>query len=146
MSLTLTNNGIESGLYDLTITASEDDGAGTVSIPPIQIFVQDDPVPPSGISFPTGHSINNSTSLSLMFGGYVFALLAVLALRWTMRRSNASIEAIQLAATEAAEVEEPEPEEQEDHLAEGEVRASSHGSAICPFCSCLLYTSPSPRD
>tara|TARA_Y100000768_G_scaffold92210_1_gene66541 strand:+ start:8530 stop:12558 length:4029 start_codon:yes stop_codon:yes gene_type:complete len=135
MSLTLTNNGIESGLYDLTITASEDDGAGTVSIPPIQIFVQDDPVPPSGISFPTGHSINNSTSLSLMFGGYVFALLAVLALRWTMRRSNASIEAIQLAAAEAAEVEEPEPEEEEDPLAEGEVRASSDGSAICPFCS-----------
>ena len=136
MSLTLTSNGLESGLYDLTITASEDDGAGTVSIAPIQIFVQDDPVPPAGISLPTGHSINNSTSLSLMFGGYVFALLAVLALRWTMRRSSASIEAIQVAAAEAAEVQEPEPEEEEeDPLAEGEVRASSDGSAICPFCS-----------
>ena len=136
MSLTLSSNGLESGLYDLTITASEDDGAGTVSIAPIQIFVQDDPVPPAGISLPTGHSINNSTSLSLMFGGYVFALLAVLALRWTMRRSSASIEAIQAAAVEAAEVQEPEPEEEEeDPLAEGEVRASSDGSAICPFCS-----------
>ena len=135
MSLTLNNNGLESGLYDLTITASEDDGAGTVSLAPIQIFVQEDPVPPSGISFPTGHSINNSTSLSLMSGGYVFGLLAVLALRWSMRRSKASIEAIQLAATEAAEVEEPEPEVEEEPLAEGEVRAGSDGSAICPFCS-----------
>ena len=138
MSLTLTSNGLESGLYELTITASEDDGGGTISIAPIQIFVQDDPVPPAGISLPTGHSINNSSSLSLMFGGYLFALLAVLALRWTMRRSNASIQAIQLAAIEAAEMKVPEPqveEEQESPLAEGEVRASSDGSAICPFCS-----------
>ena len=135
MSLTLTSNGLESGLYELSITASEDDGAGTVSIAPIQIFVQDDPVPPAGISLPTGYSINNSTSLSLMFGGYVFAFLAVLALRWTLRRSSASIEAIQLAAAEADEVEEPELEEEEDPLAEGEIRASSDGSAICPFCS-----------
>ena len=129
---------MESGLYELTITASEDDGGGTISIAPIQIFVQDDPVPPAGISLPTGHSINNSSSLSLMFGGYLFALLAVLALRWTMRRSNASIQAIQLAAIEAAEMKVPEPqveEEQESPLAEGEVRASSDGSAICPFCS-----------
>ena len=135
MSLTLTSSNIDSGLYQLTITASEDDGAGTVSITPIEIFVQNDPVPPAGISLPTGHSINNSTSLSLMFGGYIFALLSIMALRWSVRRSRASIEAIQLAADEAAEIEEPEPEEEQDPLAEDEVRSSSDGSAICPFCS-----------
>lgn len=135
MSLTLTSSGLESGLYDLTITASEDDGSGTVSLTTIQIFVEEDPLPPAGISLPTGHSINNSTSLSVMFGGYIFALLAIMALRWTMRRSRASIEAIQLAAVEAAQIEEPEPEEEEEPLAEGEVRSSIDGSAICPFCT-----------
>ncbi len=135
MSLTLTSSGLESGLYDLTITASEDDGSGTVSLTTIQIYVEDAPLPPAGISLPTGHSINNSTSLSVMLGGYIFALLAIMALRWTMRRSRASIEAIQLAAVEAAQIEEPEPEEEEEPLAEGEVRSSIDGSAICPFCT-----------
>ncbi len=134
MTLTLTSNDLDAGLYNLTITASEDDGSGTIVLSPIGIYVQDDPVAPAGISLPTGHSINNSTSLSLMLGGYFLALLAIMTLRWSMRRSQASIAAIEAASIEE-EPEVSEPEEETIPLAEGEVRPSTDGSAICPFCT-----------
>ena len=135
MSLTLTSNDLEAGLYNLTITASEDDGSGTISLSPIGIYVQDDPVAPAGISLPTGHSINNSTSLSLLLGGYIFAILSVMALRWTMRRSRESIAAIEASSTAHEEPEITEPVEEEIPLAEDEVRPSVDGSAICPYCT-----------
>ncbi len=135
MTLTLTSNGLDAGLYNLTITASEDDGSGTIVLSPIGIYVQDDPIAPAGISLPTGHSINNSTSLSLMLGGYFLALLAIMTLRWSMRRSQASIAAIEAASIEEEEPEVSEPEEETIPLAEGEVRPSADGSAICPFCT-----------
>jgi uncharacterized membrane protein len=135
MSLTLTSNNLEAGLYNLTITASEDDGTGTMTLSPIGIYVQDDPAAPAGISLPTGHSINNSTSLSLMLGGYIFAILSVMVLRWTMRRSRESIEAIEASSAVPEESEITEPVEEEMALAEGEVRPSVDGSAICPYCT-----------
>ncbi|HJM66964.1 MAG TPA: hypothetical protein QF555_05415, partial [Candidatus Thalassarchaeaceae archaeon] len=135
MSLTLTSNNLEAGLYNLTITASEDDGTGTMTLSPIGIYVQDDPAAPAGISLPTGHSINNSTSLSLMLGGYIFAILSVMVLRWTMRRSRESIEAIEASSAVPEESEITEPVEEEIALAEGEVRPSVDGSAICPYCT-----------
>ena len=138
MELNLVSNGLPQGTYDVVLTASENGGVGEVSLAPLSLFIEDEPVPPTGIALPLGAEMDNMTSIFVLLGGYLLAMLLIQILRSTRRRSAekvAEAEARADARIEAITVDsENEPIIEEDPLEEGEVRPGEDGSASCPFC------------
>ena len=138
MELNLVSNGLPQGTYDIVLTASENGGVGEVSLAPLSLFIEDEPVPPTGIALPFGAEMDNMTSIFVLLGGYVLTMLLIQILRSTRRRSVekvAEAEARADARIEAINAEsESEPLIEEDPLEEGEVRPGPDGAVSCPFC------------
>ena len=139
MELNLVSNGLPQGTYDVVLTASENGGAGEVSLAPLALYIEDEPVPPSGIALPLGAEMDNMTSIFVLIGGYVLAMLLIQVLRSTRRRSAekvAEAEARADARIQAINAEsESEPPVEDDPLEQGEVRPGADGAASCPFCN-----------
>ncbi len=139
MELTLVSNGLSQGTYEVVLTASENGGAGEVSLSSLALFIEDEPVPPTGIALPFGAEIDNMTSIFVLMGGYVLAMLLLQILRSTRRRSAEKIAAAEASAdarieSMIAETESTPPVEI-NPLEDGEVRPGEDGAASCPFCN-----------
>tara|TARA_B100000902_G_scaffold397671_1_gene462178 strand:+ start:16 stop:1947 length:1932 start_codon:yes stop_codon:yes gene_type:complete len=139
MELTLVSDGLSQGTYEVVLTASENGGAGEVSLAPLALFIEDEPVPPSGIALPFGAEMDNMTSIFVLMGGYVLAMLLLQILRTSRRRSTEKVAAAEASADARIEAmtaeHESAPPAEEDPLEEGEVRPGDDGAASCPFCN-----------
>ena len=139
MELTLVSDGLSQGTYEVVLTASENGGAGEVSLASLALFIEDEPVPPTGIALPFGAEMDNMTSILVLMGGYVLAMLLLQILRTSRRRSAEKVAAAEASADariEAMNAEyESAPSVEEDPLEEGEVRPGDDGAASCPFCN-----------
>ncbi|RZD46205.1 MAG: hypothetical protein CXT69_00730 [Methanobacteriota archaeon] len=93
-SLTLTSMSNQGGIADITLHAISDVDGNIVtdSSPSIEVEVDAIHTAPDGLALPLGIEMSNQTGLSILSGGWIFALLLVMVMR-SSRKKRKVVEA-----------------------------------------------------